>query len=406
MQAMNPGTPARRAAAWLLLQRRGSLLGSARSFFQSAASASYEQGSSSSSSSSSSSAFARHHDSSYGYGVPSDLCAAAAGLKHASTTTSFFNFSTGSMRQFSCRPVHMTVNSYAITSSCSQAVRLMSSIPAVAKTVEEPSSNGSSSSSSSQDLERSHYWGLVPRKTDQTKKDGTPWPWHCFKPSDTYTPDITIEVEKHYKPTAIIDKLAYRTVRVLRLLPKAFFRDKYGCHAMMLETVAAVPGMVGGMLLHFKSLRRFEESGGWIRTLLDEAENERMHLMTLIQVIKPTAFERLLVLAVQGAFFNCYFILYLLSPQLAHRFCGYLEEEAVESYTHFLNQIKDGTFPNGPAPPIAIDYWQLPQDATMKDVVTMIRADECHHRDLNHFAADIQKQGKQLRQEPAPIGFH
>jgi len=183
MQAMNPGTPARRAAAWLLLQRRGSLLGSARSFFQSAASASYEQGSSSSSSSSSSSAFARHHDSSYGYGVPSDLCAAAAGLKHASTTTSFFNFSTGSMRQFSCRPVHMTVNSYAITSSCSQAVRLMSSIPAVAKTVEEPSSNGSSSSSSSQDLERSHYWGLVPRKTDQTKKDGTPWPWHCFKVS-------------------------------------------------------------------------------------------------------------------------------------------------------------------------------------------------------------------------------
>jgi ubiquinol oxidase len=227
----------------------------------------------------------------------------------------------------------------------------------------------------------------------------------------------------------------------LLLLPQ--LQEKYGCHAMMLETVAAVPGMVGGMMLHLKSLRRFEESGGWIRTLLDEAENERMHLMTLIQVlillphlpplllllhhlllqflyfssqidfsrcntilsqlqssgiemgalwvvvqvIKPTAFERLLVLAVQGAFFNCYFILYVLSPQMAHRFCGYLEEEAVESYTHFLNQIIEGTFPNGPAPPIAIDYWQLPQDATMKDVVTMIRADECHHRDLNHFAA-------------------
>lgn len=179
MQAMNPGTPARRAAAWLLLQRRGSLLGSARSFFQSAASASYEQGSSSSSSSSSSSAFARYHDSSYGYGVPSDSCAAAAGRKHASTTTSFFNFTTGSMRQFSCRPVHMTVNAYAITSSCSQAVRLMSSSPAAAKMVEEPSS----SSNSEDQVERSHYWGLVPRKTDQTKKDGTPWPWHCFKVS-------------------------------------------------------------------------------------------------------------------------------------------------------------------------------------------------------------------------------
>jgi hypothetical protein len=114
--------------------------------------------------------------------VPSDSCAAAAGRKHASTTTTFFNFTTGSMRQFSCRPVHMTVHAYAITSSCSQAVRLMSSSPAVAKMVEEPSS--SSSSSSSQDhVERSHYWGLVPRKTDQTRKDGTPWPWHSFKVS-------------------------------------------------------------------------------------------------------------------------------------------------------------------------------------------------------------------------------
>jgi hypothetical protein len=176
MQAMNPGAPARRAAAWLLLQRRRSLLGSARSFFQSAAAASYEQGSSSSSSSSST--FARHHDSSCGYGVPADSCGAAGGRKHDSTTTSFFNFTTGSMRQSCClRPVHMTVNAYAITSSCSQPLRLLSSSPAVAKVVEEPSSN-------SQDhVERSHYWGIVPRKTDQAKKDGTPWPWHCFKVS-------------------------------------------------------------------------------------------------------------------------------------------------------------------------------------------------------------------------------
>jgi len=59
------------------------------------------------------------------------------------------------------------------------------------------------------------------------------------------------------------------------------------CHAMLLETVAAVPGMVGGMLLHLKSLRRFEHSGGWIKALLEEAENERMHLMTFIELSQP-----------------------------------------------------------------------------------------------------------------------
>lgn len=43
----------------------------------------------------------------------------------------------------------------------------------------------------------------------------------------------------------------------------------------MIETIAAVPGMVGGMLLHLRSLRRFEESHGWIRALLEEAEKFR-----------------------------------------------------------------------------------------------------------------------------------
>lgn len=159
------------------------------------------------------------------------------------------------------------------------------------------------------------------------------------------------------------------------------------CHAMLLETVAAVPGMVGGMLLHCKSLRRFEHSGGWIKALLEEAENERMHLMTFIELSNPKWYERALVFAVQGVFFNAYFLAYLASPKLAHRIVGYLEEEAVNSYTEFLIDIEKGLFENSAAPAIAIDYWRLPADATLKDVVTVIRADEAHHRDLNHFAS-------------------
>lgn len=156
---------------------------------------------------------------------------------------------------------------------------------------------------------------------------------------------------------------------------------------MLLETVAAVPGMVGGMLLHFKSLRRFEQSGGWIKALLEEAENERMHLMTFVEIAKPAWYERALVFAVQGVFFNAYFLAYLASPKLAHRITGYLEEEAVNSYTEFLIDLEKGNFENFPAPAIAIDYWRLPLDSTLRDVIEVIRADEAHHRDLNHFAS-------------------
>ncbi|CAN6486925.1 unnamed protein product [Victoria cruziana] len=175
---------------------------------------------------------------------------------------------------------------------------------------------------------------------------------------------------------------------------------------MMLETVAAVPGMVAGMLLHCKSLRRFEHSGGWIRTLLEEAENERMHLMTFMEVSQPRWYERALVFAVQGVFFNAYFLLYMVSPKLAHRIVGYLEEEAIHSYTEFLKEIDNGNIENVPAPAIAIDYWRLPPGSTLRDVVLAVRADEAHHRDVNHFASDIHCQGHQLKETPAPLGYH
>nr|ALI57379.1 mitochondrial alternative oxidase 1 [Daucus carota] len=248
------------------------------------------------------------------------------------------------------------------------------------------------------------YWGI---KGEEVKKeDGTPWKWNCFRPWETYQADLTIDLKKHHVPTTFLDKLAYWTVKSLRFPTDVFFQRRYGCRAMMLETVAAVPGMVGGMLLHCKSLRRFEHSGGWIKTLLDEAENERMHLMTFMEVSQPRWYERALVFTVQGVFFNAYFLAYLASPKLAHRVVGYLEEEAIHSYTEFLKELDKGTIENVPAPAIAIDYWRLPADSTLRDVVMVVRADEAHHRDVNHFASDIHYQGHELKDSPAPLGYH
>jgi len=62
----------------------------------------------------------------------------------------------------------------------------------------------------------------------------------------------------------------------------------------------------GGMLLNCQSLRKFQHSGGWIKSLLKEVENERMHLMRFMEVEKPKWYERTLVFTVQGVFFNVY----------------------------------------------------------------------------------------------------
>ena len=195
-------------------------------------------------------------------------------------------------------------------------------------------------------------------------------------------------ITQHHTPKGLSDQLALAFTKSARFFADTFFARRYGHRAVVLETVAAVPGMVGGALQHLRALRRMENDNGWIRTLLDEAENERMHLMTFINIAKPTWLERLIILLAQGAFFNGFFMLYLLSPRTAHRVVGYFEEEAVHSYTEYLRDVDSGIIANVPAPKIAIDYWNLAPDARLRDVIMVVRDDERHHRDVNHEFAD------------------
>lgn len=200
--------------------------------------------------------------------------------------------------------------------------------------------------------------------------------------------DETQVQQPHTPPRDWRDRFAYRLTRLLRFFADAFFSGRYGHRAVVLETVAGVPGMVGATLQHLRSLRRLESDRGWIRALMDEAENERMHLMTFIHIARPSGFERMLILLVQGIFYNGFFLLYLLSPKTAHRFVGYLEEEAVYSYTEYLEGVDQGIYENVPAPQIAKDYWQLGPDARLREVILAVRADEAGHRDVNHAFAD------------------
>lgn len=169
-----------------------------------------------------------------------------------------------------------------------------------------------------------------------------------------------------------------------RFFADTFFSKRYGHRAVVLETIAGVPGMVAGMLVHLKSLRKHQRGyGPFIRELLAEAENERMHLMFFIEIAQPNAFERFLIVVAQFIFWHFYLVMYLLTPKTAHLMIHYFEKEAVRSYSEYMKLIEDGVIENVPAPQLAIDYYELVEDATLHDMVMHVRWDEQKHSEMN-----------------------
>lgn len=213
-----------------------------------------------------------------------------------------------------------------------------------------------------------------------------------MKQTDEFTPapadTLADTLHVHHVPRDIHDRIALRLVKTMRAFADRFFAKRYGHRAVVLETVAAVPGMVGGLLQHLRAIRHIRDDQGWIKELIEEADNERMHLMTFIKIAQPSRFERALIMFAQAIFYNFYFFLYLFAPKTAHRVVGYLEEEAVVSYTQYLAEIDAGRVENVAAPQIAIDYWKLEPAARLREVVVVVRADEAHHRDTNHEFAN------------------
>ena len=187
----------------------------------------------------------------------------------------------------------------------------------------------------------------------------------------------------------VSDAFAFSMTRFFRFTADTFFAKRYGHRAVVLETVAGVPGMVAGVWMHFKSLRAMKVGyGEQIREMLAEAENERMHLMFFIAIAKPNFFERSIVLGAQVIFGLFYLFMYIFFTRTAHRMIGYFEDEAVKSYTEYLEIVESGKAKNIPAPQLAIQYYKLGSDAKLTDLIKCVRADEQHHSETNHNYAD------------------
>ncbi|KAF5315070.1 hypothetical protein D9619_007299 [Psilocybe cf. subviscida] len=281
---------------------------------------------------------------------------------------------------------------------------------------------------------QSHQQATTVHRQDQVKASPSPSPlttpdavstipemvrgdWVLFHP--VYSPAEIKAVEVlHRECKTVGDKMAYGLVKLSRSIfdlvsgyrhPKHpptpgmtieelrkggyILTDKQWLDRILfLETIAGVPGMVAATLRHLTSLRLMRRDSGWIHTCLEEAENERMHLMTFMTLRKSSLFFRLLILGAQGVFYNLFFVSYMLSPKICHRFVGYLEEEAVRTYTKCIADLEAGKIPEWstvPAPEISIDYWRLPEDAKLLDVLYAVRSDETTHRFVNHSLANL-----------------
>ena len=191
------------------------------------------------------------------------------------------------------------------------------------------------------------------------------------------------------KPKNFSDFFALSMTKFFRFIADTFFAKRYGHRAVVLETIAGVPGMVAGMLIHLRSLRSMKTGyGPQIREMLAEAENERMHLMFFIEIAKPNAFERLLVISAQAIFMTFYLFMYIFFPKTSHRMIGYFEDEAVKSYTEYLHKVEKGDIENFQAPLLAINYYGLDRNAKLSDLIVAVRNDEQKHSEVNHKYAD------------------
>ena len=60
----------------------------------------------------------------------------------------------------------------------------------------------------------------------------------------------------------IRNTLAMSMTKFFRFIADTFFAKRYGHRAVVLETIAGVPGMVAGMLIHLRSLRKMQTGYG------------------------------------------------------------------------------------------------------------------------------------------------
>lgn len=208
-----------------------------------------------------------------------------------------------------------------------------------------------------------------------------------------------IEIRKE-EPKGFSANYAYFSVWLLKRIFDFFTKkpqtvmteDKYITRLIMLNSISAVPGFMGGMCKHLKSLRTLRKDYGWINYLISESDNERMHLFMFLHLRKPSFMTKAAIFGAQFIFSDLFFLSYLLSARYCHKFMEYFQNQAVLTYTECLEAIDNGSLSSWktqPAPKEAVEYYELPSTASMRDMILAIRADAAISREINKYYTEL-----------------
>jgi len=214
-----------------------------------------------------------------------------------------------------------------------------------------------------------------------------------------------LSTQPRHQPKLLSDKLAFNFLQIAYWSFNKVTRyhaadpspEAVAFRLLFLESIAGVPGMVAAQHRHFRSLRTLSRDYGWIHTLLEEAENERMHLLTFLHAFTPGPLARGSIFLSQFGFGSLFILAYVAKPQFAHRLVGYIEEMAVVTYTNIIEMVETPdtqlhkAWANKEAPEIAKTYWRLSGDASFLDVLKQVAVDETNHRDTNHTFASMAR---------------
>ena len=80
----------------------------------------------------------------------------------------------------------------------------------------------------------------------------------------------------------IRDRFAMGMTKFFRFIADTFFAKRYGHRAVVLETIAGVPGLVAGMWIHLKSLRQMKTGYETCHTRVTRRSRERKDALDVL----------------------------------------------------------------------------------------------------------------------------
>ena len=208
-----------------------------------------------------------------------------------------------------------------------------------------------------------------------------------------------IEIRKE-DPKGFSARYAYFSVWLLKkifdtftLRPQHLMTEhKYVNRLILLNSISAVPGFMGAMCRHLKSLRTLKKDYGWINHLISEADNERMHLFMFLGMTTPSAILKVYLFGVQFMFSSLFFVSYMLSPRYCHKFMEYFQNQAVKTYTECIEAIDNGPLSKWKTKPCseeAAKYYELSSEATIRDMILAVRADAAISREIHRYYTEM-----------------